>query len=407
MRVLTCFCLSLIVVAGLLANALAAEEPVAIYVDTDISSSPESSTAIARGIKVALEQNGNQLAGRPVEVVMLDHRGNSARSLRNLKKYLQDPNALVLYSGMHSPPLLAHRKFIHENGILLLVPWAAAGPISRSGNDTNWIFRLSVDDSKAGEFIVKRAVDERGFKRPALVLENTGWGQSNLRTMTSSLVARDLMPTRVEMFKWGLRETGAKILLREVKDSGADVIFLVANAPEGKVICKAMHDLPPALRLPIVSHWGITGGDFPAFINSTMRKQLDLEFIQTSFSFLEMGDNPFPKEVFETATTLFPEVKTPIDLTAPSGFIHAYDLTRILIAAVEQSAPLGDDMLENREKVRNALENLKTPVQGLIKLYDPPFRPYTMYDPDAHEALGADDFAIGRYGDNDEIIIAH
>lgn len=406
-RTFTRFCLSLFVIAGLCINAVAGEKHIAIYVDTDMSSSPESSNSIVRGIKTALAESGNQLAGRPVEIVVLDHRGNSARSLPNLVRFLEDPDALVLFSGMHSPPLLAHREFINENGVLLLDPWAAAGPITRSLGEINWIFRLSIDDSKAGEFIVRRATDTRKFKRPALILENTGWGHSNQKSMTSSLAKRGLQPSHIVMFQWGLHVTGAKILLREAKKSGADVIFLVANTPEGKTICTAMSELPPSSRLPIISHWGITGGNFTKIVDNKMRNNIDLEFIQTRFSFLNMGNSPFPNRVFQSAVRLFPEIEKPEDLTAPTGFIHAYDLTRILIEAVEQVGALSEDMRANREKVRVALETLNRPVQGLIKKYAPPFRPYSMDDQDAHEALGIDDFAFGHYGDNDEIILTH
>ena len=60
---------------------------------------------------------------------------------------------------------------------------------------------------------------------------------------------------------------------------------------------------------------------------------------------------------------------------------------------------------EARLRVHNALENLEQPVRGLIKTYDHPFRPYAVESPDAHEALGADDFTFGKYGENDAIIL--
>lgn len=378
--------------------------PIHLYLDADVTGSASSTQAIERGIRTALAENGNMLAGRPVELIVLNHRGNSRRSLVNLNKFLADPDALALFTGLHSPPLLAHRQFINDNGILVLNPWAAAGPITRSPDGVNWIFRLSVDDSKAGAVITRRAVDVRGFKRPALLLENTGWGKSNLKTMTASLKKRNITPAAVVWFDWGIKENGAKISLREIKEANADVIFLVANNPEGKVFSKAMHSLWPDERLPIVSHWGVTGGDFPEVITPAMRNELDIEFIQTSFSFLDMGNAPFPNKVFQEAMTLFPDIKSPADITSPTGFIHAYDLTRVLAAAIAQTDMQGP-MKEARDRVRKSLENLSGPVQGLIKTYDPPFRPYVVEDKDAHEALGMEDLTFGRFGDHNEIIL--
>lgn len=375
-----------------------------IYLDADMSGAKASGVSIERGIRTALSEIDNTLEGRSVNLVVLDHHGNSARSLANLKTFLSDPNALALFTGLHSPPLLAHRGFINDNHILTLDPWAAAGPITRSANGDNWIFRLSIDDTKAGEVITRRAIDEREFCRPALLLEETGWGASNLKNMTLSLTKRGLYPVSVVRFDWGLSKPGAKILLRNIKMAGADVIFLVANDTEGKMFFQAMHELPPSARVPVISHWGITGGDFPETITATMREGVDLEFLQTTFSFMDMEKDDFASAVFNRATTLFPDVRTPADITAPTGFIHAYDLTRLLVTAVGQSGLTGN-MEVDRARVKNALENLNLPVKGLIKTYSRPFRPYSSADPDAHEALGEEFYTFGRYDDNNAIIL--
>ena len=105
------------------------------------------------------------------------------------------------------------------------------------------------------------------------------------------------------------------------------------------------------------------------------------------------------------AQQLFPEdIRSAKDIKAPTGFVHAYDLTRILIAAVAQVG-LSGDIEQDRVNVRNALENLEEPVQGLIKTYIKPFSPFDGTNPDAHEALGLEDLTFGRYGTEGEIIL--
>lgn len=373
-----------------------------IYVDADMTDARAAGIAIVQGIRTALDEVGDQMDGRPVGIVIRNHRGNSSRSKANLLAFLNDPNALALFAGQHSHPLLINRDFINRNGILTLDPWAAAGPITRPDDTNNWIFRLSIDNSKAGSVITRRGIDDRGFSRPALLLENTGWGENSLKTMTASLKARGIAPTTVNRFDWGVSLAGAKILLRTVKDSGADVIFLVSNAPEGETFSRAMFELEPEYRLPIISHWGITGGDFHETIPADIRAHLDLEFLQTSFSFMDMGDAPLPNAVFKRAARLFHNIDAPGDIEAPTGFVHAYDLTRLLLAAVRQAGLTGD-MQRDRAAIRDALENLKTPVPGLIKTYDRPFSPYSPKNPDAHEALGEEHFTFGRYTDDNAI----
>ncbi|MDM8564106.1 ABC transporter substrate-binding protein [Candidatus Halobeggiatoa sp. HSG11] len=388
--------------------AQAQDTPLLIYLDADRSHARESGIAIERGIRTALDEINYTLAGHRIALKILDHRGNSRRSHLHLKQFIADPKALAVFCGLHSPPLLANLQFINENEILMLDPWAAAGPITRYQSDKptvkNFVFRLSIDDSKAGTVLIHHAIKRNRHKQPHLLLEKTGWGRSNHRTMLTALQQLDKPKSQVTWFDWGIRKTAAKIVLREIVQTGADVIMLVANAPEAKVFVKAMLELAPAQRLPIVSHWGLTGGDFPQVINADMRSQLGLEFIQTSFSFLQMDNNPFAQQVFQHAQSLFPELKTPADLKAATGFIHAYDLTRLFIKAVEQTGLTGDKQ-KDKNAIRLALENLQQPVQGLLKTYHQPFSTFSANNPDAHEALGINDFVLGHYGRWGEVIL--
>ncbi len=384
--------------------AATAEEPVRLYIDADWTGTRASSEAIERGIRVALDEADGLLAGRPVEVVTKNHHGNTRRSKKHLDEYLTDTQALAIFSGLHSPPLLANRDFINQSRILVLDPWAAAGPITRFPAPENWIFRLSVDDTKAGIVISQFAL-KRGFRRPALLLEDTGWGKSNHRTMTAALARENIDPTDLQWFNWNIGKAGARMILRDIIDAGADVIFLVANAPEGKTFAQAMVSLPPSDRIPICSHWGITGGDFASVINAEIRQELDLTFLQTSFSFISQPDNLRGRAVLDRARTLFPEeINSAADIEAPSGFIHAYDLTKLLMAAVSEVGLTGT-IETDRLRVRAALEKIAGPVPGLIKDYRFPFTVFRADNPDAHEALGAADLVMARFAADGTIVL--
>ncbi len=380
--------------------------PIKIYIDADFSLHKTSAISIERGIKTALDEVGNELGNRPVEIVRKDHRGSTPRSSRNLKQFLKDPEALLVFAGLHSPPLLANREFINTNKILTLDPWAAAGPITRFPSKDNWIFRLSIDDSKAGRAIVDHVVKVDGFKKPYLLLEDTGWGKSNQRTMLKAIKhyqKQGVISGGVEWFNWNLGSAHAKQILMKISDSGADVILLVANVPDGAKFLNVLLGLPQDKQLPIRSHWGISGGDLTTLIPYDKRNRLDLAFLQTTFSFVSQPTNVFGQEVFHHAQRLFPQdLRSPVDLEAPTGFIHAYDLAKILIQTVKEVG-LGKDMKANRLTIRKGLENVKAPVQGLIKTYNKPFDVFDAKTPDAHEALGLGDMAMGKYGKHGEI----
>jgi len=389
---------------GLTGSTQALEKPTyQIILDADFSGTKASSVSIERGIRTALAEHNNSAGGFEFELVRKNHHGSTPRSKKNLQQVLKNPQALAVFSGLHSPPLLANRSFINNNQILLLDPWAAASPITRGKDPQNWIFRLSVDDAKAGYVIANSAIKE-GFKKPYLLLEKTGWGKANNKTMVKALKELDIEPVGVSWFNWGLGIHGAKINLRNIYNSGADVIFLVANAAEGKTFADAILALEPDLRLPTRSHWGITGGDFVNHIDDFLKAPQHLQFIQTKFSFISKSPSPLAVEVLERAQSLFSDIKGPSDIKAQTGFVHAYDLTKILISAVNQ-AQLTGEVVADRRAIHQALENLKNPVEGLIKTYQRPFSPVTASNQDGHEALSQSDYLMGYYGLNNDVIL--
>ena len=380
-----------------------------IYLDADRTGVPESGESIERGIRTALSQAKYRLGGHPVELVVRDHRGNSRRSLKHLKEYLDDEQALAVFCGLHSPPVLANMAMIHKEEILMLVPWAAAGPITRYQTEQNWIFRLSVDDTKAGRVVSNHGINQRGHSAPARLLEKTGWGRSNNKTMTEALNEFGVRASTTTWFNWGISEESAKLILRNIARTGADSIFFVGNAPEGRTFAHAMTTIEPQWRLPIYSHWGITGGDVSKVIGAELQatKGFILEFIQTRYSFLDQPNDKKGKQVLAQAMKIYPgQIKDAYDITAPAGFIHAYDLTTILLAAADEIEFSGD-IREDRRRLRLALENLDKPIRGLIKTYKQPFSASEKGHPDAHEALGIEDLVMARYGEQGEILLIH
>ena len=384
--------------------AAANKPPIKIYLDADRSVHTASAKSIEMGIKTAFAEIDNMIQGRKIEFVALDHRGNSTRSKLNMKKAFQDPNTLFVLGGLHSPPLIKNRKLINENKMLTLVPWAAGGPITRSKSSDNWIFRLSVDDTKAGYRIAGYATQQDQCKNPHLFLEKTPWGQSNKNNMTKAIEKNLKKTPEVEWFNWGISEENARIKLRSIQRAGADCILFVGNANDGAVIMQGMAHLQPKNRLPIYSHWGITGGNFHEKVSQHTRDKIKLKFIQSCFSFVSSKPTSLSRNVFAKAQKLFPHLKNEKSLQAPPGFIHAYDIGRLVIEAMKQ-VKTENDMSKTRDHLRLALEDLQSPVKGLVKTYKKPFSSYNAKNQDAHEALTLQDLCMAHYGKNNEIIV--
>ncbi|MEP3848334.1 MAG: ABC transporter substrate-binding protein [Paracoccaceae bacterium] len=371
-------------------------EPLKIYVDADYSISSAAAEAIELGINTALDEVGFQLGGLDVVVVPKDHRGNVKRSKRTMEQYLASDDALVIFGGLHSPPYLSYRDFINENEILTLLPWSAAGPITRGAPEqSNWIFRLSVDDTQSGEFLVHEAVDAIACEKVALILVETGWGRANHATLTTALEKRQMKPALVQFFATTIGNATANSLAENIIRSGATCGIMLANWNNGALLANALHDRLPTFKL--LSHWGITGGGFENLVPHDVRSDMQISVLQTCGFRKEIEGSEILTEALNRAGL---QEGTLSELSAPTGFVHGYDLTRVLIAAVKQASAMthwNGDIVEKRRALQHTLENLETPVVGILNVYDPPFLPHATGHPDAHEALTGDDLCIAKF----------
>lgn len=371
-------------------------EPLELYIDADYSVSYAAAEAIELGVRTALEEVDYRLAGEPITVVQRDHRGNVKRSRRTMEDFLASNQALAIIGGLHSPPYIANQEFVNSHQVLMLLPWSAGGVITRPQSGTeNWFFRLSIDDRKSGEFFVRETVERRGCRSVALVLLDTVWGRGGERAMTAALQARRMKAATIVYFDFTVGKAVAGTIAETVVESGADCAVLMANATNGATMINAMYEQAPDLR--VFSHWGIMGGDFTQNVSHQIRQDLEIKVLQTCGLRVEAEGSDLLDRVLRQAV---PEAEHLSEVGAITGFIHGYDLARILIVAAEQAAQTPDwngSIGQRRAALKAALEDLQTPVEGLLKRYDRPFRPWHPMDPDAHEALGLDDLCMARF----------
>ncbi len=357
--------------------------PIVIGLDADLSSgSAQAGQAILRGILVAIDEINAQggVLGRPLEVVAKDHRGNPARGRDNIVAFSELENIIAVVGGLHTPVVLYELDVIHEHKLLFLVPWAAGTRIVANGFTPNFVFRISVRDEFAGHFLAKKVL-EFGHRHPGLVMERTTWGRSNEIAIKTALSIRGIHAVDTQWFNWGVEDLTPAIDRLAAK--GVDVMLLVANAPEGLAAIRSMAKRVGEVRLPILSHWGITGGDFFKLAASHLQK-VQLCILQT-FSFVDPPHPDRATRFFRTYQKLYPEAKTPESIISAAGTAHAYDSVHLLSMAVRSAGTT------DRTVIRDALERLEA-YSGLVRDYAPAFTE------DRHEALSVEDYRLMHYG---------
>ena len=367
--------------AGRTAGA-AAPQPVLLGIDGEFGlDNSTSAQAVELGMRAAIAEinaAGGVLHGRPLALVTKDNRSIPARGIRNIQEFAAMPELVAVFGGRFSPVVIEELPTLRTTHTLFMAPWSAADVIVDNDMHPNYVFRLSLRDSLAMPKLLQTA-QRRGLQRVGLLLTNTSWGRSNA---TAATRAADRMPAMkivgTSWYNW--RDTSLVDNYQHLRAAGAQAIVLVANDDEAAILVREVAALPKEQRLPILSHWGVTGGEFAAQAGPALQ-QVDLSVIQT-FSFFRA--DPARVRRFLDSAAKVSKVRRIEDIKAPVGAAHAYDLTHILALALDRAGST------DRSKVRDALEHLGT-YRGLVKTYAPPFTPAR------HEALGPDELLLARF----------
>lgn len=379
-----CKLASLTLCIALLCCSVVQAEPKPVYIGLDAEFGYKGSTsaeAIERGIIIAIEEinkGGGVLNGRPLVLLKRANHSVPARSVVNIEELATNPDVAAVFCGRFSPTVLDSLVTIHHLQMPMLDPWAAADNIIDNGYQPNYVFRLSLRDSWAMQTMIPHA-GAKNAHNIGLLLLNTSWGRSNQKAAETYLQLHpEYRIIATHWFNWSDESLLEKYLA--LYQSGAQAIIFVGNPDDAVKLVKAETSLPVSQRLPIISHWGITGGDFVDMAGSILQ-EVDLSVVQT-YSFIGKQDAA-AKRVLAAANRLF-NVADARHLASPVGVAHAYDLTHILAKAINLAGVL------DRAKIRDALEHVKNHA-GLIKTYR---RPFTA---DHHDALKLEDVFMAKY----------
>ena len=376
--------------AAPLSTLAAGGPPVLLGIDGEFGlQNSTSAQAIELGVRIAVDQvnaRGGVLGGRPLAVVTRDHRSIPARGIQNIAEFAAMPDLVALFGGRFSPVVIEQLPALKAAKVPFLAVWSAADAIVDNGSTPNYAFRLSLRDSLAMPFMMTRA-KARGVQRVGLLLTNTAWGRSNLAAVQKYEAASG-HPKVVGTAWYNWQEKSlVEPYLRLVR-LGAQAILLVANDDEAATLVREMARLEPAQRVPVLSHWGITGGRFFSGAGDAL-KQVDFSVVQT-FSFFRAP--PAQLATF-LASAKAHRIQRIEDIESPVGTAHAYDMTHILAKAIDLAGTT------DRPAVRDALERVKFH-DGLVRRYAPPFTATR------HEALGTAQLLMARYRDDGVLVPA-
>jgi branched-chain amino acid transport system substrate-binding protein len=338
--------------------------------------SAQSGEAITRGLTIAIEHINARggLMGRKVVLVRRDDESSPPKGVAAARELISSEKVAAIFGGIDTPVSMAITPLANQSKMPFISVWAAGTGITVNGANPNYVFRVSAQDDLVDVAMIRYAGNRFGAKKPGLILVNNAWGESNEKGLRAAAAAAKVELAGVEKFE--ANDVDVTPQLSRLRSAGADALILVGNAGPGAQMMKARERM--GWKVPVVSHWGISGGRFDELVGATAG---DAHFVQT-YSFFS-PPNETGKAVMADLMSRY-GVKGPADITAPVGTANAYDAMRLLGIAIERAKSTDGDA------IRKAMEDIDQ-YAGLIKTYKRPFSPTD------HEGLAPEDYVMVHF----------
>ena len=239
----------------------------------------------------------------------------------------------------------------------------------------NYVFRTAANDTIQSSMIVEEAIDVHHFKKVAILADSTNYGQLGRADLEKALAAKGITPVAVE--KFNIKDVDMTAQLLKSKEAGAQAILTYGIGPELAQIANGMEKL--GWKVPMIGSWTLSMGNF---IDNAGKNGEGAMMPQT---FIQEPNTPKRKAFIAAYVKAYNPANGRIP--SPVSAAQGYDSMYIMAAAIKQAGST------NGVKIREALENLNTKIDGVVTTYDHP------YTHDNHEAIVRSMVVMGQVHD--------
>lgn len=342
------------------------------------------------GAKLAIDEinraGGIQVGANKmkIEVVERDDEGKNERGALIAQELSSMGDLSGVIGTVNTGVVLAGDKYFQEKGITKIITPAAGSASmtqwSKAGVKDLSIFRFSADDGIQSAMVVEDAIN-RKFTKVAILHDSTNYGVSGRDDLLDQIQKQGnkLQVVATEKFNIGDKDMTAQLL--KAKFAGAQGILIWGIGPELAAVSNGMAKL--RMKQPLIGGWTLSMSNY---IDNAGKNGNGTLMPQT---FIEDPITPKAKSFIDSYHKAYGVDRIPSPMSAAQG----YDAVYVFAAAVKQAQST------DTHKIKDALEDLRDPVKGVIATWK---QPYSKWDPanePSHEAFRRAQVVMGMVQD--------
>lgn len=319
-----------------------------------------------------------------IEAIERDDEAKNERGALIAQELASMSDLSGVIGSVNTGVVLAGDKHLQEKGITKIIT-----PAAGSASMTQWskagvrelsIFRFAAHDGIQSAMVVEEAIN-RKLTKVALLHDSTNYGVSGRDDLLNQIrkQGNKLQVVATEKFNIGDKDMTAQLL--RAKNAGAQAILIWGIGPELAAIANGMAKI--GMKAPLIGGWTLSMSNY---IDNAGKNGNGTLMPQT---FIEEPITPKAKSFINGYHKAYKVTRIPSPVSAAQG----YDAVYIFAAAVKQAQST------DTRKIREALEDLKEPVQGVITTWKKPFATWDPANEDSHEAFRRDQVVMGMVKD--------
>jgi len=366
-----------VLVAGVLAAGLVSAQDLKLGYNGDLSASPsaQSGHAAVLGMQAAVDDinAAGGVLGRKFTIVTRDDQSQPPKSIQNMSDLIDNEKVIAVFGPTNSGNAMAWKHIPNQKKIPVIGNVGSGTAITHpmSPGADNYMFRVSMVDRDQIGALMAYVKKNPAAKVVGLMAETTGYGAGGLKDMQEIADLQGIKIVATERF--AVSDTDMTSQLNKLKAANVDTVVVWA---QGTPIAQLVRSMEKINYFPLtLTSWA---ADNITFYDAAGKA---------------LANKPiFMRTVSETRTPVQQKLYDRIGskLKAPSSFsfaLHGYDSVQLLAAALKQANSA------DGTAIKNALEDLRSPVAGVLKTYNKPFSKAQ------HEALTAGDFVWIKWND--------
>ena len=361
--------LTVVALACTAASAFAAD-PIKIGVDGPFTGGSSSMGVSMRdGVRLATDEinKAGGVLGRQIQLVERDDEAKNERGAQIAQELINKEKVVAVVGYINTGVGLASERFFQDAKIPVMNNVATGSVLTHQFDDQpeNYVFRNAANDSIQAPMIAEEAVTKRGFKKVAILADSTNYGQLGRADLEKALALKGIKPVAEE--KFNIKDVDMTAQLLKAKEAGAEVILTYGIGPELAQIANGMTKL--GWKVPMIGSWTLSMANY---IDNAGPGGEGARMPQT---FIQEPTTPKRQSFIISYLKTFNPKNARMD--SPVSAAQGYDSVYLLAAAIRQAGST------DGPKIKEALENLKAPVEGVVTTYN---KPFTKTD---HEAITA------------------